>query len=477
MSAAANVLDLMAATSSITVAAHPPKNDVGVDDDVPGFSDDDLAARFTDRHRHDLRHVAAWGVWLIWTGAHWQRDDRLRVFDLSRQVCRDVLTEAREAGLTHNQLQRLRNRLGSAQTIYSVVRLAGSDPAHAVSVDQLDADPWALNTPGGVVDLRTGAMHPHDPARLHTKITAGTPRGECPLFMQFLERVQPDPSLRDYLQRLAGYALTGSAREHVLPFGYGTGRNGKGTLFHTLRAVLGDYAVEIAAETLMETHHDRHPTELAVFRGVRLVIGSEVDAGRRWNESRVKRLTGGDPISARYIGQDLFEFDPSHTLVIVGNNKPALRSVDEAIRARIHLIPFAVAIPEAERDTTLPERLRAEFDGILAWALAGCLDWQADGLRAPPAIVAATSAYLDGEDAIANWLADCTVKGGQVTLKAAHSSYRKWCEANSVPALGRNTFADQLRDRNLAVNRSSANATVIVGIELSGQSEGSEWSR
>ena len=264
--------------------------------DPVGLSDDELASRFSGRHGERVRYVAAWDRWLIWDGQKFAHDDRRQVFDMVRALCRDVLAEhLGDPDLSEAQRKSLRNRLGSAATIWSVAKLAGADPRHAVSPEQLDADPWSLNTPSGVVDVRTGQTRPHDPNELHTKITAAAPAGECPIFMRVLERAIPEAETRDYLQRLAGYSLTGSAREHVLAFMYGGGRNGKGTLIHALRRALGDYGLEIAAEVLMESHHDRHPTELAVLRGARLVVGSEIDTGRRWNEARLKRLTGGDP--------------------------------------------------------------------------------------------------------------------------------------------------------------------------------------
>jgi putative DNA primase/helicase len=434
----------------------------------PGVSDDELALRFTERHGEKLCYVPAWDRWLIWDGKRWAHDEKKRVFDLARALCRDVLTEQLAGDkLTQPQTKALRHRLGSAVTVYALVRLAGSDPRHAVAVKQLDADPWVLNTPGGILDLRTGELAAHDPAALHTKITAAIPGGECPLFRSTLERVQPDPTVRDYLQRLAGYGMTGSSRDHVLAFWHGHGRNGKGTIVHAIRRAFGDYGLEIPAETLMESHHERHLTEIAVLHGARLVVGSEIDSGRRWNESRLKRLTGGDPISARYIGKDLFEFEPTHTLVIVGNAKPGLRSVDEAIRARMHLVEFTVTIPVAERDTTLPERLASEYGGILAWALEGCLDWQADGLAPPKAVQTATAAYLLGEDMLQAWADECCERGGQLTLAAAHRSYRQWCERNGAIVLGRNTFADHLEARGFkkAVDSHSKGA-VFTGISL-----------
>jgi putative DNA primase/helicase len=435
--------------------------------DLPGASDDELAARFTRRYAADLRYVAAWDAWLEWDGARWARDEKRATWDLARRVCREVGDELAVAATSDVQHRRIRAKTGSATTVMNVVKLASADPRHAVAVRELDADPWLLNTPDGVVDLRSGEVYEHDRGALHTKVTAASLGGECPRFLSFLERIQPDPNVRAYLQRLAGYALTGSARDHVLPFWYGVGRNGKGTLAHALRAALGDYAIEIPAETLMESHHERHPTELAQLRGARLVVGSEVDTGRRWNEARLKRLTGGDPISARYIAKDYFEFDPSHTLVLIGNHKPGLRSVDEAIRARIHLVSFDVVIPAEERDATLPEALRAEYGGILAWALEGCVAWQKSGLAPPPSVLMATREYLDSEDGIAGWLSERTEAGPQVKLSYAHRDYSKWCEENAQPPLGRNTFADQLRSRNHVVGKDTrTNTNVLFGRQL-----------
>ena len=432
-----------------------------------GLSDDELATRFTERHLNELRYVAAWDRWLIWDGQRLAYDERRRVFDMVRALCREVLAEhLADPNYSEGQRKVLRNRLGSAATIWSVAKLAGSDPRHAVSPDQLDSDPWSLNTPAGILDLRAGTVRPHDPTELHTKVTAAAPGGECPLFMATLELAQPDSEVRDYLQRFFGYGLTGTSREHILSFWWGGGRNLKGTIAHAVRRAMGDYGLEIASETLMESHNDRHPTELAVLRGARLVVASEIDTGRRWNESRLKRLTGGDPVSARYIGKDLFEFEPSHTLLIIGNSKPGLRSVDEAMRSRLHLVEFGVTIPEADRDTEMPEKLKGEYGGILAWAMAGCLDWLAARLMAPAAVRNATADYLAGEDMIQAWLDECTERGGQITLTAAHKSYRGWCESNGAIMLGRNTFGDQLQARGFNRGKDRNKQPVFAGLML-----------
>ena len=212
--------------------------------------------------------------------------------------------------------------------------------------------------------------------------------------------------LVSFLQRWAGYALTGVTTEQKLVFQYGTGGNGKGVTTNTLSGIMGNYAMAAPMETFVASNSDRHPTDLAMLRGARLVTASETEDGRAWAESRIKQLTGGDRISARFMRQDFFEFTPQFKLMIAGNHKPALRGVDEAIRRRFLLMPFTVTVPTEVRDPDLPKKLGAEWPGILAWAIAGCIDWQEGGLRAPEAVLKATEKYLEAEDALHLWIGD-----------------------------------------------------------------------
>jgi putative DNA primase/helicase len=414
------------------------------DNNTAPISDDELARRFTDRHSDRFRYCATLGRWYEWSSTHWAQDETKAVYDAARQSCKLDLGFALAQKPTEAVARSLRAKLGSATTIANVVEMASADRRHAVTHAALDADPWLLNTPGGVLDLQTGVTRPHDPADLITKITAAAKEADCPIFQRVLERVIPDADVRKYLQRLIGYCLTGIVREHMVSLVYGSGANGKSVIFNAVRHALGDYGITLASEVLMESRNDRHPTEIAVLRGSRMALCSEVDSGRRWNEARVKRLSGGDPITARQIARDPCEFLPTHKLVLLANAKPGLRVVDEAIRRRIHLIDFAVTIPEAERDPELPEKLKAEAGGIIAWALEGCLDWQADGLRPPQVVLDATNRYLEREDAVAEWLQECCRPLGRINLTAAHASFRAWAESNGIPPVGRNTFGDQL---------------------------------
>jgi putative DNA primase/helicase len=231
---------------------------------------------------------------------------------------------------------------------------------------------------------------------------------DCALWHAFLDRITDNnKELKDYLQLVFGYALSGSTIEHALFFLYGTGANGKSVLLSTISGIMGTYHCTAPIETFTASSTDRHPTELAGLRAARLVTAIETEEGRRWAESRIKALTGGDAISARFMRQDFFQFTPQFKLVIAGNHKPGLRSVDEAIRRRFNLIPFAVTIPPHERDDKLTEKLQQEWPGILQWMIDGCMRWQRDKLSPPKVVSEATAAYLEAEDAIAAWLDEC----------------------------------------------------------------------
>ncbi len=388
---------------------------------APAFSDEDLALRFAANHADDLRYVAAWGKWLSWTGKHWRFDDTLAAFDKVRATCREAAAACNKP--------KIAGILASAKTVAAVERLAKADRRLAATVDQWDADPWLLNTPDGVIDLKTGRLGPHLPSSYMTKITAVGPGDVgCPRFLAFLHTIaNGDAELISYLQRVFGYALTGDTREHALFFGHGNGANGKSVLLSTVAGILGDYHRTAPIETFTASSGDRHPTDLAMLRGARLVTATETEEGRRWAESRIKQLTGGDVVSARFMRQDFFEYLPAFKLFIAGNHKPSLRSVDEAIRRRFHLIPFTVTIPPEERDSELTAKLKAEWAGVLAWMVKGCLEWHAGGLRPPQTVREATAAYLEAEDAVAAWIEE-KCQRDRNAWESSSDLFRSWSE-------------------------------------------------
>ena len=391
------------------------------------FTEDSLALSFAEHHASDMRYVTTWGRWFIWDGTRWIRDDTQLATDKSRELCR-------AAAQSTNKLKTAQS-LASRRVISNVESLSQSDRKIATTIDQWDADGWLLNTPGGTVNLKTGASKAHDREDFITKSTAVAPRDSCPLWESFITRVTGgNAELATFLQRVSGYSLTGDTTEHALFFLYGEGGNGKGVFLNTIAGIMGDYALTASMDAFVVTHNDRHPTELAAMRGARLVTAQETEEGRRWAESKIKALTGGDKISARFMRQDFFEFTPQFKLVIAGNFKPALRGVNEAIRRRMNLVPFTMKIAESERDPQLAEKLRAEWPGILAWMIRGCVEWQDAGLRQPGAVLEATQEYLAEEDSTSAWFDELCVRDANAkTLgAAAWGSWVRWAEGAGV---------------------------------------------
>jgi putative DNA primase/helicase len=311
-------------------------------------------------------------------------------------------------------------------------------------------------------DLRTGVARPPDPLDYITKKTACrmAPAGTShPLWTAFLDRITgSNAELQRFLQRYAGYCCTGLTTEHVFVFAHGVGANGKSTFVNTIANIFGDYATIADMNTFIASSNERHPTDLAKLRGARLVVAQETQRGRRWDETKIKALTGGDRITARFMRQDFFDFTPTFKLFIAGNHKPRLNNVGEAIRRRLLLVPFTVQIPPDERDPDLPHKLEAEWPAILRWCVEGCLEWQRIGL-APPAVVrAATDAYFAEQDVVGQWLEDCTHDAGPLAfarVSALFGSWKTWCEDRNIKPGSSAGFADTLADRGFARKRES----------------------
>lgn len=433
---------------------------VGSDESVWG-TEDALALAFTRRYHRDWRYVAAWGRWLVWDGQRWRTEDTLAATDLIRSVCRQAAVRADNP--------KVAAKLASASTVGGVERLARADRRHAATTDEWDADPWLLNTPGGVVDLKTGRKRANDRADRMTKITTATPGGDCPQWMAFLSDIAGgDVDLQAYLQRMVGYCLTGVTSAHALFFLYGTGANGKSVFANVISTILGDYAATASMDTFVETRGDRHPTDLAGLRGARFVTAIETEQGRRLNESKVKAITGGDKISARFMRQDFFEYTPQFKPVIVGNHKPAIRNIDEAMKRRMHMIPFTVTIPPERRDGRLTEKLLAERDGILAWAVAGCLAWQRDGLKPPACVVSATEEYFEAEDALGRWLDERCVREPNAKSLTAElfTDWKQWAESAGEFIGAQRRFSDLLITRGIEKWRNGMGVRGFQGIGL-----------
>ena len=411
--------------------------------------------RLVARHGHDLRYCFDFGKWLCWDGVRWAIDRDGAAMDKAKMTARAMLEEAATLGDREDsrKLAAWSFRSQARERMAAALFLAQSDVP--VRPEHLDTHPWLLNVQNGTLDLRTGTLRPAARADLMTKAApvAYDPSATCPEWLAFLDRIfEGNRELIRYVQKAAGYSLTGDDREQAFFVCYGTGRNGKSTLLETLAAVLGDdYGQQAAPELLMQKTHDRHPTELAALRGMRLVTAIETGEGKRLNEPLVKQLTGGDRISARFMHGDFFTFTPTHKLWLATNHKPTIRGTDLGMWRRIKLIPFTVQIPDEEKDDGLKARLRAPEarQGILNWMLEGALLWQREGLKPPQAVSDATQAYREEMDVLAAWLADCCVvkKVAEASAADLYRSYVQWREANGERAETQTSFGLRLTER------------------------------
>jgi len=323
---------------------------------------------------------------------------------------------------------------------------------------------------GQTFDLRTAIGRAPNAADYITKQSAcavappGTPH---PVWTAFLERVQPDPEVRAFLRRLCGYGLTGVTREHRFAFFWGTGANGKSTFIDVITGIMNDYATVADIGTFIASHTERHPTDLAKLHGYRLVVAQETERGRRWDETKIKSLTGGDKLTARFMRCDFFDYTPKFKLIIVGNYKPRLDGVDEAMRRRMLLVPWTVRIPPEERDLQLAAKLRKEWPAIQRWMIDGCLEWQQVGLAPPRAVTEATDEYFEDQDSFKQWLDECTENRPVFTeVNKLFVSWKQWCEARGLYFGSSRGLSDALMDRGYERKKGTGGIRGFVGITL-----------
>lgn len=425
-----------------------------------------IAERFIGEHGGSLRYIHGIG-WHCWDGKRWSPDED---GESTRRVIATLKNALREAvdmtpadrDRTHKDVRRVE---GTASGIEGVKTIAKNLEPISASHKTVDAHPELFNTGLVTINLETGARYRHRREDLITKVTdASIAVRPEPAWQEFLDRILPDLDVQAFVQRLFGYAMLGAVREHVMPIFTGTGANGKGTLRDAVLAAFGDYAVEVDPELLMEQKHSRHGTFLMELRGRRLVFCSETEKGRRFAESTMKRLVGGDPIQANRMHRDPITFDPSHTLIMMTNHLPVVSGDDPAVWRRILVVPFDVVIPPEERDPTLPERLKAESNTVLRWIYDGWLDYQKQGLNPPDAVKARTDEYRADSDVLGRFIADDCYLNPHATAGARqlYTAYCSWVTLNHEPnAMSEKDFGDALTKRGLVAKKRNTGKTWI----------------
>lgn len=434
----------------------------GSSGNAPGLTDLGNAKRLVQKFGHDIKFIPSRKKWVSYNSKSWELDETGRIMRLAEEAVADIFLDAaaENDSAKSERMYKHAVRSESSGSLHSMVLLASSEAGMAIPANKFDNDPWKLNVANGTVDLKTGQLLPFNRADLISKncpVEYDT-NAECPIWDNFLHEILGGRlDLISFIYRYLGYSLTGSVREQKLLFCYGTGANGKSTFLNTVQYLMGTYSKQAAPELLVASKHGRHPTEVADLLGARMVVSAEIDRGRALAEASIKQMTGGDPIKARYMKQDFFEFQPTHKLWLAANHKPIIKGNDEGIWRRVLLVPFEEKIPEERQDKELDSKLRGELPGILNRLVAGCLDWQRNGLNAPESVTAATQEYREELDLIKPFFDDrCEIgKEFSINPKNLYNAYVDWCEDSHEYPMKPRFFAMLMRERSYVQGKPS----------------------
>ncbi|MFC9537068.1 phage/plasmid primase, P4 family [Streptomyces sp. NPDC056975] len=420
------------------------------------LSDRGNAKLFVHLYGRDFRHVPGLG-WYRWSGFRWEIDEEDTVLWAAGEMAESLAEEDQSGRHSSTQLRRHRRRALSTSGMKAMLMQAKSAPGMVLNASLLDADPHALCTPDGVVDLRTGMLENPDPEKhLHSRSTALAPRAmKAPRWQRFLLDTFGEDTdgqeMMNFLHLLLGYSITGDVGGQIMPFLYGQGKNGKSVLLDVMVKLLGDYADAAPPGFLMAKPFEGHPTDLAELHGRRIIVCSELKPGDRFDEARVKLLTGGDRIKARRMRQDFFSFTPTHKLWLLGNHRPEVNTGGYAFWRRMKLIPFERVVDDHRKVDNLADVLvTEEGPGILHWLITGArryLNGEKD-LTGPQQVRTATTAYAETEDHTGRFLKECctlvpTMRAEQAQL---YASYKHWCSLEGANPVSSRAFAARVRE-------------------------------
>ncbi|MEU9529359.1 phage/plasmid primase, P4 family [Streptomyces sp. NPDC048210] len=414
------------------------------------------AKLFVKLYANDYRHVPGMG-WYRWDTTRWQIDEDDTVVWAAGDLAESIASSDPRGLYTTQALQQHRRRALSTTGMNAMLTQAKSAPGMVLNAARLDADAYALCTPDGIVDLRTGLLKTPDPNKdFHSRSTSvgprpsPTPRWNCFLTDTFGNDAEGTEMI-EFLQLLLGYSVTGDVGGQVLPFLFGSGKNGKSVLLDVLMKLLGDYADAAPPGFLMARPYEGHPTDLAELHGRRVIVCSEVKHGDKFDEARVKLLTGGDRIKARRMRQDFFSFQPTHKLWLLGNHRPEVGTGGFAFWRRMRLIPFTRVVSDDRKIDNLADILvTEEGPGILGWLIDGARRYLAGDkdLTGPERVRIATTAYAETEDHTGRFFEECCTLGPELRAEQTglYTAYRTWCQEEGAPAMTSRAFAARARE-------------------------------
>lgn len=435
------------------------------------------AERFVSMHGHNLLYCHTWKKWLVWDGARWRPDSIAEAKRLAKDIVISMYIEA--AGKNDDrERSALVGHAKNSESDYKIkatLSLAESDAMVTIEPSKFDMDAFLLNVLNGIIDLRTGQILPHSREDYITKLAhvVYDKNASCPLWLAFLDRIfGGNQSMITFVQVAAGYSLTGDTREQCLFILYGTGANGKSTFLNVIKAIMGDYALQVRPETLMAMDNIGVRNDIARLAGGRLVTSTEAEEGKRLAESQLKQMTGCDTMTARFLYSEDFEFVPQFKLWLATNHKPPIKDTDNAIWRRIRLIPFNVTIPENEMDRELPSKLLKEAPGILNWLIEGCLLWQKEGLITPDIVKSATDSYRSEMDVLRDFLDEkCIIDPySKIPKKVLYEAYVSYCTDNGDEPVSKNAFARRLKEKGITEVRTGSQR-LWKGIDLKRKNE------
>lgn len=423
--------------------------------------------RIIARFGQDLKYCAVWRKWLIWDGKRYQIDetDGAPIYDMARKVARELYKDAlkEENDSARKQISKFAIDSQKSRNLDAAIKLVRLSPIVAISPKQIDSNPRLLNVSNGTLDLSSGSINPHRHGDMITKLIDFEYRADainqCPRWKKFIVEIMGgDEAKAKFIWRALGYSLYGDRVERVFFFCHGFGANGKTTLLERVGRILGDYASTADIESFTNKNSEGIPNDLARLQGARLVTTSETEEGRRLAESKLKKLTGGDTIVARFLRAEFFEFKPQFALWILGNHEPVIKGTDHGIWDRIIKIPFDQRFEGEARDGNLALTLDGEAEGILAWLVAGCKKWQDEGLNPPESVVAAKEEYRASQDVIGQFLSECTMAntGNISQASKLHAAYSKWSRQAEMKPMSANLFSRNIKSRGVPKRETSS---------------------
>jgi putative DNA primase/helicase len=422
-----------------------------------GFHHTDMgnADRFDHLYGDRYVYVHDWRAFVVWTGKRWEIDRRGEMGRLAERTVREILREAADTDDTDERKIIAKHAKSSEaqHKIRAFIELLKN--RRTASPDDFDRDPMLFNCANGTLDLKTGTLRDHDRADMITELSpvAYDPSAKAPIWSKTVSRA-------------LGHSLTGDNSEHALFVAHGGGSNSKSTILEAAMDCMGDYAT-VSAEDVLIDKAGGHPTDVADLAGARLVVASEVKEGAKLDEPKIKRMTGDRTLKARRMREDFWEFPKTFKIFMPVNHRPTIEGTDHGIWRRIKLIPFGVTIPKSEQDCRLPEKLREELPGILAWLVRGCLEWQREGLGEPEEVTRATNAYKEEMDTLAAFLSErCVVEAGASEgATDLFDAYKDWCQSSNETAGTQKVFGGKLGERGFGKTRTKS-GVVYRGIRL-----------